>query len=102
MLIGEKPGDSFSFRFAGRGVGLFVAAGLDAGTIEWRIDDGPWEAQDLFTRWSAGLHLPWLYVLAAELEDGPHELTLRVATEKNKRSKGHACRIVHFAVNGQG
>jgi len=99
MLVGTEPGDSLSLAFAGRAVGLWVAAGPDAGTIEHRIDGGSWQTQDLFTRWSGGLHLPWIHVLAAELSRGEHRLELRIAAKKNPRSKGHACRIVHFAVN---
>jgi len=100
MLVGERPGDSFELSFKGSAIGIFVAAGPDAGTIEYRIDGGKWNKRDLFTKWSGGLHIPWLYVLDAELEPGKaHRLEVRIAAEKNKKSKGHACRIVHFAVN---
>ena len=100
MLIGSKPGDSFKFAFNGSGVGIFVAAGPDAGVIEYRIDKRDWKKQDLFTQWSGGLHIPWLHVLNAELPDAEHVLELRVAQANNKKSKGHACRIVHLTVNG--
>ena len=62
--------------------------------------DGPWGKRDLFTPWSRSLHIPWAHVLAAELADGPHTLTLRVAKSNNAKSDGHAVRIVHFLVNG--
>ena len=101
MLVGEKPGDSFSFSFRGSAVGLFVAAGLDAGVIEYRVDGGRWRQQDLYTQWSKGLHIPWLHVLAAELDAlEEHRLDVRLSARKNPESKGHTCRIVHFAVNG--
>jgi sialidase-1 len=101
MLVGNKPGDSFELDFKGSGVGLFVAAGLDAGMIEYRIDDGAWTEKDLATKWSTRLHIPWLYVLAAELKpDERHKLTVRISEKKNSKSKGHACRVVHLAVNG--
>lgn len=99
MLVGTKPGDAFEMSFTGRGVGLFVAAGPDAGTIEYRVDDGKWQKRDLFTKWSRGLHLPWVYVLADELDGGKHTLTVRIAKEKHTNSKGHAVRIVHLLVN---
>ena len=99
MLVGTEPGESFSVKFKGRAIGLFVAAGPDAGVIEYRIDDGPWEKQDLFTPWSAGLHLPWAYVLADELDGQSHTLTVRIADDANPKSKGHACRVVHLLVN---
>lgn len=77
-----------------------AAAGPDTGIIEYRIDGGKWNKRDLFTKWSGGLHIPWLYVLDAEREQKKtHRLEVRIADEKNTKSKGHACQIVHFAVN---
>ena len=104
MLVGTEPGDQFSLPFTGRAVGLFVAAGPDAGTIEYRIDPkhgprGQWQTLDLFTQWSGGLHLPWAHVLAGDLEPGDYTLTVRIVKERNPASKGHACRIVHLLVN---
>ncbi|WP_019028943.1 SGNH/GDSL hydrolase family protein [Colwellia piezophila] len=101
MLVGTQPGDSFEHSFVGTAIGLFVAAGPDAGIIEFKVNDGPWTAQDLYTVWSKGLHIPWLYILAAELKPGvKNKLYVRISNEKNSKSKGHACRIVHIAVNG--
>ena len=101
MLVGEQPGDSFELDFRGTAVGIFVAAGPDAGMIEYKIGDGAWRKQDLYTPWSGGLHIPWLYVLTSELnQNDAHNLLIRISNEKNSRSKGHACRVVHIAVNG--
>jgi pimeloyl-ACP methyl ester carboxylesterase len=99
MLVGTEPGDRLSFSFQGRAVGVWVAAGPDAGTIEHRIDDGPWNSTDLFTNWSGGLHLPWVYTLASELDGAAHALQLRISDAKNPRSTGHAFRATHFVVN---
>lgn len=99
MLTGTVPGESFSLRFSGRAVGIFVAAGPDAGIIEFSVDGGTVKKQDLFTKWSKGLHIPWVYVLESELNPGEHKLSLRIAQSKNKNSKGHACRIVNLLVN---
>jgi sialidase-1 len=99
MAVTEKPGAELSLKFSGSAVGIFVAAGRDAGTVEYRVDEGPWLEQDLFTRWSRSLHIPWAYVLSAELATGPHTLTLRVSKSKNPKSTGHAVRIVHFLVS---
>ena len=101
MLVGESPGNSFELYFKGSAIGLFVVAGPDTGIIEYRVDDGKWEAKDTFTRWSGGIHLPALYVLAAELDKKKtHKLEVRIAKQKNKNSKGNACRVVNIAVNG--
>lgn len=99
MLIAEQPGAALRFDFEGTAVGLFVAAGPDAGTIEYRVDQGPWKTRDLFTPWSGQLHLPWAYVLEADLTSASHTLYLRVAKTAHASSVGHAVRIAHFLVN---
>ncbi len=100
MLIAEAPGSELSLRFEGRAIGIAVAAGPDAGKVEYSIDNYPWKKLDLFTQWSAPLHLPKYYMLEAELQPGKHKLKVRITNEKNENSKGHACRIAHFFVNG--
>ena len=79
--------------------GLFVAAGYDAGTIEYRIDGGAWKQQDLFTPWSKWLHIPWAYILSDTLKPARHKLTIRISSKKNAQSRGHACRIAYLLVN---
>ena len=99
MLVAQEEGDAMEFTFYGNAVGIAVAAGPDAGIIEYRIDNNNWQKQDLFTFWSAGLHLPWYYTLGAGLAEGEHVLQLRIAGEKNPQSIGNACRIRYFFVN---
>ena len=86
MLSAETPGATASFQFAGTAVGLFVAAGPDAGVIEFQIDGGQFRRQGLFTPWSPQLHIPWAYVLDADLAHEP-------------KSTGTAVRIVRLIVN---
>lgn len=100
MLVSQEPGAKLRFRFKGQAIGIAVAAGYDAGMIEYRIDGGDWQKLNLFTKWSKHLHLPWYYTLAAELPDKKHLLELKIAEEKDERSAGHACRIRYFYVNG--
>lgn len=99
MLVASVPGSELTFQFSGIGVGIFVAAGPDAGRIEYQIDGGDTRTLDLFTPWSSGLHLPWAYILDAELAPGHHALTIKIAQTQNPDSKGHALRIRHFLVN---
>ena len=98
-LVAEQTGSTLKFKFSGTAVGLFVASGPDTGRIEYRIDDGPWQAQELFTQWSPHLHLPWAKVLAAELPLSDHVLELKVAEGSSEKSKGHAIRIIYLLVN---
>lgn len=95
MLISETPDATLKLKFSGTAVGIAVAAGPDAGIIEYRIDKGDWRTLDLATRWSQSLHLPWYYTLDADLSPKAHQLELRLA--KNQMQK--ACRIRCFYVN---
>jgi len=99
VIKADKPGAVLKLRFTGTAVGVFVACGPDVGIIEYGIDKSPFRQIDQFTRWSANLHLPWAYVLDAELEAGSHELTLRTTDRRNPDSRGYACRIVYFLAN---
>jgi sialidase-1 len=99
VLKADQPGAMLKFRFKGTAVGIFVTCGPDVGIIEYSIDQSPFRQLDQFTQWSANLHLPWAYILDAELDPGIHELTLRTTNKKNENSSGYACRIVHFLVN---
>jgi hypothetical protein len=59
--------------------------------VEFSVDGGAWRRQELSTKWSKGLHIPWAYVLDGDLAEGRHELRLRMASG--------VARIVHFLVN---
>jgi hypothetical protein len=99
VLQASQPGAILKLKFKGTAIGIFAIAGPDVGIIACSIDDSIFRQIDLFTRWSPNLHLPWAYVLDAELGPGIHELTLKTTDQKNSKSGGHACRIVHFLVN---
>ncbi len=99
MLVGEYPGKIIKFSFKGTAVGIAVAAGPDAGIVEYSVDDAPWQQVDLFTRWSSGLFLPWYYTLENELKNRNHTLQLRLAKEKNPESTGKKCILKYFYFN---
>ncbi|MCF0042328.1 SGNH/GDSL hydrolase family protein [Dyadobacter fanqingshengii] len=99
MLVGEQPNASLDFEFKGRGVGIAIISGPDAGKITYTIDGKKPQTLDFFTPWSNQLHLPWYLMLSDELSSGKHKLHLTIASEKNEKSTGNACRIVYFLVN---
>jgi sialidase-1 len=99
MLISTEPGKALRLDFEGNAAGIAVAAGPDAGMIEYSIDGGSWQVQDLFTRWSSHLHLPWYYTLASGLPPGKHTLKIKLSKQKNSASLGQACRIRYFFIN---
>ena len=99
MLVGTYPGEVIKFPFKGNAVGIAVAAGPDAGIIEFSIDNSAWQQADLFTAWSENLHLPWYYTLASGLKNRRHMLQIRMADDKNPRSTGKVCRLRYFYFN---
>ncbi|WP_020531646.1 SGNH/GDSL hydrolase family protein [Flexithrix dorotheae] len=102
MLVAKKKGAKLKFKFRGKAVGIFVIAGMDVGMIDYKIDGKKYGPLDQFTQWSESLHLPWLYLLDGDLDEKKkHKLVIKTARIKNPKSKGYACRIVHFAVNGE-
>ncbi len=99
MLIGNKPNGALKLKFQGNTVGIAVAAGPDAGIIEYRIDKKDWIKLNLFTRWSYHLHLPWYYTLATGLSPNEHLLEIHITEKKDERSTGYVCRISYFYTN---
>ena len=94
-----KAGAQIRFSFKGKAIGIFHVAGPDAGIIEYSVDEKPFERKDLFTEWSIGLYIPWVTMLESELDDGDHEIIIRMAEEHNIYSKGITCQIFQFTVN---
>ena len=101
MLVGEKVGEKATFTFRGNAVGICIISGKDAGKLRYRVDHKPYREIDLFTQWSPYLHLPWYLVLDDQLKEGKHVLEMEIIADKNEKSVGNACRIVHFLVNGK-
>jgi sialidase-1 len=99
MIVSTTPENELSLNFKGTAVGISIVSGPDAGIISYSVDNAPFKKLDLFTQWSNQLHLPWYLMLGAGLAQGEHVLKLRISPEKNPKSQGNACRIVHFLVN---
>ncbi|HQT22530.1 MAG: hypothetical protein B7X86_05890 [Sphingobacteriales bacterium 17-39-43] len=98
-MVAEVSGAEMKLEFTGKAIGICIASGPDAGMIEYSIDGAAFKRIDLYTQWSGGLHLPWYVMLNDELEDKKHTVTIKTLAEKNSKSKGNACRILHFLVN---
>ena len=89
-----ENGGSLNLEFDGTAVGLYCTCGPNAGVLSYTIDGKDYPYLDTFTPWSKGLHIPWLHMLAKDLEQGHHVLKLKVL--KGERS---GCYIRSFAVN---
>ncbi len=99
LLCTQGIGATLTLEFEGTAIGMYVLAGPDAGMVEYSIDGKPFEAADLYHRYSSGLHYPRTVMLAADLEPGEHQLILRVGKERNAKSLGSAVRILDFTGN---
>lgn len=99
LLCGTQVDSECSLEFTGKAIGLFVLAGPDAGTVEYQIDGGQTQKADLFHRHSKGLHYPRTVMLDANLDPGKHRIVIKVASQKNEASVGHAIRILKFVIN---
>lgn len=100
MLYTDRPGATFTCTFKGTAVGLFMACGPRSGTLEYSIDHGPFQSLDTYTAWSQRLYLPWLYVLAAELDNRrQHTLTVRLAAPKDGKGQGAEAVIRNIVVS---
>jgi arylsulfatase A-like enzyme len=98
-LVSEKPGAEMKLNFFGTVIGICIVSGPDAGMIEYSIDGAEFKQIDLYTQWSGGLHLPWYLIMNDELKDKKHSVIIRTISEKNIKSKGNSCRILHFLVS---
>jgi len=101
MLVATKPGATLNLKFKGDAVGMAVISGADAGMVNYSIDGGEIKKLDLYTEWSSFIHLPWYVLFDSGLKKGSHVLRLTISDQKNAKSLGNACRIVHFLVNGR-
>jgi hypothetical protein len=99
VLESTKEGATLSLKFKGNAIGMSIVSGPDAGIVNYTIDNGAEQHIDLYTQWSSFLHLPWYVLFGSGLSKGNHELKLTISNEKNKNSKGNACRIVYFLLN---
>lgn len=99
MLVAAKPGSTLTLKFNGNAIGMALISGADAGIIDYTIDGGEVRHIDLFTQWSNFIHLPWYVLFDSGLQNGNHTLKLTISDQKNPKSLGNACRIVHFLVN---
>ena len=98
-MIATDPGSELELQFEGSAIGICIASGPDAGMIEYSVDGKPFRQLDLIRKWSGILHLPWYLMLEEELKSKKHKLIIRISPSRNEKSKGHACRILHFLVN---
>lgn len=99
VLEATEPDAEITFAFEGSAVGAYLIVGFDAGMIEVRIDGGEPQKIDLYDHYCTMFHRPAHRIFADELARGPHTAQIRVLSDANEKSIGHAIRIVQWMVN---
>ena len=89
-----EEGGSLTFEFEGKAIGLYCTCGPNAGKLSYTIDGKEYPILDTFTPWSKGLHIPWLHILANDLEPGRHVLKMKVL-----KGERQGCYIRNYVVN---
>jgi sialidase-1 len=94
-LIAEEPGAELEFSFEGRGCGLFITAGPDAGIVEACVDQGEWN--EVKTNPHQSLHLPQTIIINDQLQPGHHIAKVRISTSSKPGQS--ALRVFHLLAN---
>lgn len=85
ILISSTPGAKIKFSFKGTAIGICNVSGPDAGILEYSIDGGKFQEEDLYTKNSNALYLNQYLVLYDTLTPAHHQLILRVSEMKNEK-----------------
>jgi lysophospholipase L1-like esterase len=99
VFAAEHPADELQIEFIGTLIGISAIAGMDAGVIEYSIDNQKSKELDLFDNYCARFHRPVCHILAENLKPGEHTLKVKMMEKKNPESVGHAARILKWVVN---
>ena len=100
VLEATAPGSELHLKFNGTTVGAYLIIGFDAGQLQVSVDGGEAKTVETFDHYCDQFHRPQHKIFFDDLPDGPHELTLKLASEHHEKATGTAARIVQFMVNG--
>ncbi len=101
VLEATEPGAELSYRFTGTAIGLYLIAGFDAGTLSYSLDGAAPKTVDLYDEpWCGMFHRPVHRMLAEDLPNAEHTLTLRLTDAHHAKSTGTAMRLLQLMVNG--
>jgi len=97
-LVGVPSSPPLVFSFTGPVIGLYWLVAPDSGDIEWSVDGGPAEFLSSFDRYALHFTRAHCQILANNLDDRNHTLTLRVLSTHQRDSTGTTVRIGAFLV----
>ena len=92
------PGATLSYRFTGRGIGIYMMLAKDSGDLLYSIDGSEEKSVRTWDSYCLRFNRVGGHLMYDALPFGEHMLTLRVADTKAEQSEGHAIRIGAFLV----
>lgn len=95
----NRPGSELKFEFEGRNLGVYWMMASDSGDIDYKIDDGEWQHKSSWDIYCLRFARANFHMLAQDLPDGKHTLTIRVSETNNEQSAGRWIRIGAFGVS---
>ncbi|MBQ3140938.1 MAG: hypothetical protein IJC25_03135, partial [Clostridia bacterium] len=95
----NKPGSEFTISFQGTSLGIYWMMASDSGDIDFRIDNGAWQHKSSFDEYCPRFARANFHMLAQNLPEGTHTVTLRVSESKDARSTGRWVRIGAFGIS---
>jgi len=95
----SKPGSELTFEFEGSNLGVYWMMSSDSGDIDYKIDDGDWQHKSSFDEYCLRFARANFHMLAQNLPEGPHTITIRISETKDDRSVGRWVRIGAFGVS---
>ena len=98
VIGSNKPGAELTIRFTGSALGVYWMMSSDSGDIDYCIDGGEWKHMSSWDIYCLRFARAGFHMLARNLPEGEHTLTLRVSEQKNEQSTGHWVRIGAFGV----
>lgn len=93
------PGSELTLKFSGTTVGIFWVMAADSGDIEWSIDGSAPKTRSSWDKYCLKFNRQGYTILANNLPQGEHTLTIKVLETKNKESTGTMIRIGSFLLN---
>lgn len=98
-------GESFTYRFTGRRIGMVRAMVRDGGRLACTLDGGRPTTVDFYDETVPTYERPYPTFLYGDLSAGPHDLACRVTDDvvstPRGRSTGHKATIGYFLVSDE-
>lgn len=87
-IYSNKAGSELKLNFTGTSIGVLWQVSPKSGAIEYKIDNGAWKYLDVYDDIAYKYARPDYEILAENLENTAHTLTIKVSDKRNAKSMG--------------